>query len=342
LFAFPLFVLAWWVVAEWDRGRPRLLWLLPAASLLWVNLHGSFVLLFALCVIALLFGKGERRTLALWTALALAATLLNPRGPAAWGYVADLLNSPSDQLFSAEWHPPVNAGWQMNIFFAWLLLFIPLAALSPRRLSAFEWIAFLGFGWLALSGLRYVIWFAFLLALFSAWLLAEWDGRTLDRPVRAGSAAVNLALGALLLIMPLPLLPGWREAWWPEAPSPYDLGATPVAAAGWLADHPDLPGPLWSDYVFGGYLVFALPERPTWIDSRFNAFPPGHWREYMSISRAAPGWEDPLERDAVRLLMLSRARQPDLLEAVTASGGWCEAYRDADAAIFTRRAGACP
>ena len=78
-----------------------------------------------------------------------------------------MLTSPSDQLFATEWRPPVNAGWQMNIFFAWLLLFIPLAALSPRRLSVLEWVWFLGFGWLALSGLRYVIWFMFIMALLS-------------------------------------------------------------------------------------------------------------------------------------------------------------------------------
>ena len=57
----------------------------------------------------------------------------------------------------------VNRGWQANLFFAWLLVFVPLAALSPRKLSLLEWVIFLFFGWMALIGLRYVIWFTFIL-----------------------------------------------------------------------------------------------------------------------------------------------------------------------------------
>jgi hypothetical protein len=336
LFAYPLFVLAFMVLWDWDRGQNKKLWLLPVIGLLWVNLHGSFVLLFALAGMALVFGKGDRKALALWTAAALLLTLINPRGPGAWGYVVELLNSPSDQLFSAEWQPPVNKGWQMNIFFAWLLLFIPLAALSPRRLSNFEWVAFVAFGWLAFSGVRYVIWFAFLLAVFSASLLAEWDRRTLDPPVNTTAPKLNILIGALLLLLPLLLLPGLREAWWKESPPAVDLAATPVAATQWLVEHPEVPGPMWSDYVFGGYLVYALPARPTWIDSRFNAFPPEHWEKYITISRAASNWNALLDEDNVNLLMLSPARQPALLNAVEASIEWCEAYRDEDAVIFTR------
>ena len=69
----------------------------------------------------------------------------------------------------------------MNIFFASLLAFAPLAALSPRKLSALEWVWFLGFGWLALTGLRYVIWFLFIVTILIASLLAEWT-KKLDQP----------------------------------------------------------------------------------------------------------------------------------------------------------------
>jgi hypothetical protein len=186
-----------------------------------------------------------------------------------------------------------------------------------------------------------VIWFALVLAVLSAALLADWNQRRFEKPLQTVRPVLNYALGAALLALPLGLLPGVREGWWPRAPSPYDLAATPYAAAHWLAQRPELPGPLWSDYVFGGYLVFALPERETWIDSRFNAFPPEHWQAYISITRAAPGWQQALDADGVQLLMLSSARQPDLLTAVTASGEWCERYRDPDAVIFTRRAGTC-
>ena len=78
------------------------------------------------------------------------------------------LTVPSSQLFSAEWLPPVNTGWQMNIFFLWLLGFPLLAVLSPRKLDRLEWTWFLGFGFLALWGERYVIWFVFILVVLTA------------------------------------------------------------------------------------------------------------------------------------------------------------------------------
>jgi hypothetical protein len=336
LFAYPLFVLCVWVLHGWQDGRSRLLWILPLSTLLWVNLHGSFVLLFPLAGAALLFGKGDRRSLLVTLLAMLAATFINPHGAGVWGYLAFMLNSPSDYLFSVEWGAPGNYGWQMHIFFGWLLAFAPLAALSPRRLSLVEWTWFLGFGWLALSGVRYVIWFHMLVALFSARLLSAWTNERLDRPAAAGQPAGNFLLGTLILLLPLAILPGLRASWWKEAPPLYELATTPLAAVDWLRAHPELPGPLWNEYAFGSYLEFALPERPTWIDTRMFNFPAAQWDEYVRASGGAPGWQAALDRSGANLLLLSTASQPALINAAGASGAWCEQYRDAYAVILAR------
>lgn len=336
IFAYPLFVLMLWVLWHWQQGRAKWMWLLPATSLLWANLHGSFVLAFFLLGSALLFGAGDKKQLTIWFSLALLATFLNPRGIFVWQFVSDMLTSPSDQLFATEWRPPVNAGWQMNIFFAWLLLFIPLAALSPRRLSLLEWVWFLGFGWLALSGLRYVIWFMFIMALLSGPLLTEVIRPfTRESPDHANSR-LNYVLGAILLFAPLMMLPGLRESWWVDSPPAYHEPTTPIAATEWLDGHPDLPGPLFTDYTFGSYLTFALPSRLLWIDNRFNAYPPEHWETYQEVSAAGPAWDELLDEDKVNLLMLSLTSQPSLVQAVEESDEWCEQYQDKTAAIFSR------
>jgi len=142
-----------------------------------------------------------------------------------------MLNSPSDQLFATEWRPPANAGWQMNIFFGWLLLFIPLVAISPRRLSLLEWVWFLSFGWLALSGLRYVIWFMFIMASLSGALLGELlRSFKRDAVIENSTPAFNYVLAGLIFLLPLMMLPGIREAWWKDAPAPYHAATTPIAA----------------------------------------------------------------------------------------------------------------
>lgn len=334
LLAYPLFALVLYILWHWQNGGARLMWMLPLASLLWANLHGSFILAFVLMGSALIFGAGDRKQLAVWFGVSLLAGLINPRGVFVWQFVSDMLTSPSDQLFATEWRPPVNAGWQMNIFFAWLLLLPPLAAISPRRLSRLEWIWLIGFGWLALSGLRYVIWFMFILTVFSGALLTAL-GKTQTILVES-NPKLNYALGAVLLFLPLMMLPGLRESWWREAPPPYHQATTPIAATEWLADHPDLPGPLFAEYTFGSYLAFALPSRLLWIDNRFNAYPSGHWETYQKITSADPGWDSFLDKDGVNLLFLSLHTQPVLAGAAGGSTRWCEQYRDPDAVIFSR------
>jgi hypothetical protein len=225
----------------------------------------------------------------------------------------------------------------MNIFFGWVLLFVPLAAMSPRRLSTLEWIWFIGFGWLAFSGLRYVIWFMFIMAIYTGALITPLLQKYLREPNPADARPmINYVLGTLLLALPLMLLPGIREAWWDDAPHPYTLNTTPIEAVKWMEDHPHLPGPLFADYTFGSYLTFALPSRLLWIDNRFNAYPPEHWEKYQAISAAKHKWEDNLDNDKINLLILSLYTQPSLVQVVEASSQWCEEYRDDDAVIFSR------
>jgi len=122
-----------------------------------------------------------------------------------------------------------NSGWQFNIFFGWLLAFAPLAAFSRHKLTQLEWIWFLGLGWLALSGIRYMIWFIFLLALFTAKLLAEWSNQKIDAPERKINAPVNYSLSIVLILMPLMILPGLRESWWRMARRCMNLPQPPSA-----------------------------------------------------------------------------------------------------------------
>jgi hypothetical protein len=335
LFAYPLFILCLWAVHRWQDGRNRRLFLLPLCTVLWVNLHGSFILPFLLAGSALVFGRGERKALALAMGLMLAATCINPYGLGVWKYVAFILNSPSDYLFSVEWSPPRNVGWQLNTFFAWLLAFAPLAAFSKRKLTPLEWAWFLGFGWLALSGIRYGIWFLFLLALYTAQLLADWTNRTIDWPVQRVNAPLNYSLAACLLLAPLAILPGPGRSWWKDAPPLFELSTTPVGAVDWLAGHAALPGPIWNDYAFGSYLEHALPARPTWIDTRMYHYPLAQWEEYVRVSRGE-GWREVFDREGVNLLLLSTISQSKLVDAVSASPLWCEGYRDEYAAVFSR------
>jgi len=349
LFVYPLFVGTIWLLLRWDSSRDaRVLGLIPLVSILWTNLHGSFVLLFLLGGAALIFSKDDNKKssrslflrgkeilkspLVFALLAALFATLLNPRGFGVWVYVKDSLTVISNQAYSREWMPPVNEGWQMNLFFGWILFYLTVASLRSRALRPLSVVWLAGFGWLALSGLRYGIWFLFIISIATAELLADW----LNPRTRRGIPAMDYAIGAFVLLMPLALLPGIRDAWWVDSP-PALSAKTPVEATVWLAEHPDLPAQLWADLAYSSYLVYALPERPIWIDTRFEVYPPEHWERYKAISAGAWNWSELLDAEGINLLMLSKSEQSQLIPAVGFSENWREVYSDESSLIFERR-----
>jgi hypothetical protein len=336
MFTYLLFLLILWVLWDWHDGKKRSLWILPLLTLLWVNLHGSFVLVFLIGGVSFIFGRGDRRALAIALSVGLIVTLLNPRGWQVWKYVLDMLSSPSNQLFSREWMPPQNNHWQMNLFFTWMLLFPLAVALSSRHLDRFEWALYILFGLLAFSGLRYVIWEIFILVILSAGLLAEFGNRWIDRPNRKGIPAIDYFLSVIFLMLPFIFLPGLRSLVWGETKMPAVYSDTPVDAAEWLSAHPELPGPLWGDLAFESYLVYALPERPVWNDTRFEVYPVVQLEKFKAIDAARWDWQILLDEAKVNLLMISRTDQPELLNALEKSITWCDVYHDEQAVIFTR------
>lgn len=339
LFAYPLFALALYVLLRWERGENRGVWLLPVLSMLWVNLHGSFPLLFILVFLALLWGRGNRKKLLIVMGISLFTSLINPHGLATYGYVQSMLSSESNR-FSIEWGPMINRGWQANLFFAWLLIFALLAAFSARKMPPLYWGYFLSFGWLALSGMRYVIWFLFILVALTAYLLSGWGTYFSERPIQKEKTRLNNLITGFLLLSPLLFLPGIRDIWWSEAPSPY-TNANPVGATKWLSEHPELDGPLFSDFSHSSYLIFALPSRPVWIDPRFELYPPEQWKKYSAITNASLNWQTLLDEEGINLVMLSRGGAPALITAMRESPQWCEDYQDEPAVLF-HRDGQCP
>jgi hypothetical protein len=336
LFVYGLFVWALLLLWNWHQGKDKQIWWLVLVSLLWANLHGSFVLLFILAGAALLFGKGDKKRLMIVLFFVGAVTLLNPRGLTLWRAVLETIFAPGSQDISVEWVPPVNAGWQMGIFFLWLLSLAPLTAYSNRRLPLFCWVWFLGFGWLALSGMRYVIWLLFILVPLTAFLATDWSERWFDRPIVVRQSAANVILGLFFILIPLITLPGIRDVWWKDAP-PTLSKDTPVEAINWLSAHEALPGEMWSDIHFASYQFYALPSRRVWIDTRFwLIFPPALFDEYREIATAASNWQELLDKYDINLLLLSRISQPKLITALEKSPAWCRLYEDEIALVYTR------
>ncbi|MBA4383608.1 MAG: hypothetical protein C0410_02630 [Anaerolinea sp.] len=334
-FALPLFGLTLLILLKWQHGHSRMLWLLPIVTVFWVNLHGSFILLFVLLFTALIFGLGSRKLLSIVILLSLAATLINPFGFHLWTNTTGMIGSDLIKTYSSEWQPPMNQGWQLNLFFGSLLVMALAAAFSKVKVKLLWWVLFLGFGWMALSSLRYVLWFSLIEALLLAQLAAPWLERFLDpRPVFL-RRSFNLTLGVLVLVFPLAFLPGIRHQWWAQAPAAL-TDTTPVQAVEWIKEHPELPEHIWANWVASIYMSYALPERPVWITNRIEDFDERIFLDNKSLMRASYDWQSILDGYGVNVLLLDQANEKPLITAVSSSSNWIEIYRDERELIFMR------
>ena len=107
--------------------------------------------------------------------------------------------------------------------------------------------------------------------------------------------------------------------------------SSPVGAVEYIK-RAGLRGPMLNEYVFGGYLIWALPAEPVFIDGRGDLF------EWAGVFKEYGRWytvsEDPrklLDRYGIRFCMLS----PDAgIAQVMPLLGWKNVYSD-DVAVIS-------
>jgi hypothetical protein len=374
-YAIPLFVASLYVLTLWRLGRLRgllPLLALPLMGVLWVNLHGSFVLGGAL--LALTFAgelarrvfedRAEARAWAsrpvgtaedvlarperparppLWQLVVAGvltglAWLANPGGIAVIGYVRNLLGSSQVTTLVSEWAPPSIRDPFGAIFFLFLMLGIVILAYARRPPDLVDMLLAGAFLWLALGAVRNNLWFTAVATPLMVCQAAAW--RREDAPARPafqGVPALNAAIAAVLGLALLVTLP-WVK---PALDLPPSVGAlidetTPVAAVEALRAGPERPARLFNEMSYGSYLIWAAPEQKVWADPRIELYPYEQWRDYLALSEGVDA-ERLLDRYAVDAMLLSHKYQHDLVEWARAHPEqWELRYEDEQAAYFVR------
>jgi hypothetical protein len=378
-YAIPLFILSLYVLSMWrfaERGSPwgRLapLLALPAAGLIWVNLHGSFVLGGAL--IALTFaGEAARRFLEdraearawatrpvgapadvlgrperpwrppLWHLLVAGALtglawLANPGGLQVLGYVRNLLSSSQVTTLVTEWAAPTVRESGGAIFFGFLIALVVVLAYARRAPDLVDMLICGAFLWLALGAVRNNIWFVAVATPLFAVQAAAWlhPADAPRRPTFQGLPALNAALVGVFGLALLVTLP-WVK---PALDLPPSVGAladerTPIAAVEALRADPDRPERLFHDMAYGSYLIWAAPEQKVWVDPRIELYPFEQWRDYQ---RLAAGRDlELLDRYRFDGLLLNNDGQEGLVAwAKEQPDRWELRYADEQSSYFVR------
>src|SRR6266540_6941209 len=168
-----------------EENKTRSWWLLPFVMLLWVNLHGMFVLGIAILGIYLVgdfldhpsiswFRTNKAKSLLLAGGLSLMATFLSPSGPKIWEAIASLgsntyITSKIPEYQSPNFHLPET--WPFIII---LLLTIIGLARKIERLSWAQILLLSSFTGMALYTSRMIPIFAIVITPIAAKAVADW------------------------------------------------------------------------------------------------------------------------------------------------------------------------
>lgn len=336
------------------RGR-NLLWLLPPLFTLWANVHSGYIVGFILlwCVILgeagnHLLGMGERalnwRQIAVLigvTALSLMACLLNPQGYRLVLFPFNTLSSTAQQQLIAEWASPDFHEPDLLPFLLLLLLTVVAIGLNRRQADATDLCLCAVFMAMGLRSGRYIGLTALVMAPIAIRSLSRFPIPTLRslavsaaKPSIPPSVAliVNWALLAAILVvcgfkLTLPLNP--------QVIAAVENQNYPVQAVDYLTSH-DLPGSMFNDYNWGGYLIWKLwPRHPVFVDGRADPYSDELLWDYAAIVRLRTDWRERLEKYEVGFALIPSNGALAILLATDPT--WERVYADGQAAIFVRR-----
>src|SRR5262249_46510701 len=113
-------------------------------------------------------------------------------------------------------------------------------------------------------------------------------------PGRRAVVSVALALVAVVIVRARDLSA--------EALREHVASRFPVEAAEFVAQK-GYPGPLFNDFNWGGYLIWALPELPVAIDGRTNLHGDQKIVRFGNTWAGGRGWEHDQDLDAARVII---------------------------------------
>jgi hypothetical protein len=380
-----LFTVAWfWILessevscfaSEAKPGRGWMLWLLPPLMLVWVNLHGGFLLGFVLlgiywCSAAWQWFrlKEDRfddalrkicagrlvRALTLTGIVSGLATLVNPYGfrlhVHIYRYLANrFLMDHIDEFQSPNFHYVAQKCFAALLLLTLVGLVVKGGEAGRGRLSQALVVLFAVYSGLYAS--RNIPVSSLLLILVIGPWLSEAMARLADRRVAARGLASRRFLQRMQAIEF-----GLRGHLWPVAM----VGFTCWIAAhgGWLSgrhvmdghfgekrfpveavnylEAQNVRGPLASPDYWGGYLIYRLyPRVRTVVDDRHDFYGEEFLKSYLKMVHVEPGWEDFLQQNQARCVVVPKGSA--LANILGETAGWRPIYSDDVAVAFEKK-----
>ncbi len=362
-----LFTLAWfWILDSSERDgfdgqggkNGRRLWALPLLMLVWVNVHGGFLLGLVLLVIFLVgaawswfqtkegrieevlqkIAAGKRvRRLASVGLFSVAASLVNPYGWKLYGHVYSYLSNRFLMDHVDEFQSPNFHGVAQRCFLLLLLISVAALAVRGRDLRMSEGLTVLFAVYSGLYASRNIPVSSLLLVMVVGRLVPTAGlARGFFQRMRAVEVRQRGHVWPVLaIVVTLPIAAnGGRAGSSLLMDAHFDLKRMPVAAVNYLEKF-EVKGPILGPDYWGGYLIYRLyPKTRVVVDDRHDLYGEQFFKSYLKMVHGERGWEEFIETHETSCVLLPRDGAPANLLAAT--GGWKQVYSDDVAIIFVR------
>jgi hypothetical protein len=363
-----LFTLAWFVILErfeqealGGRSDARRLWALPALMLLWVNLHGGFVVGFVLLGLFWLaalwdwfqnksarmeeafqkIAAGKRaRDLIVVGVICAAASLVNPYGWKLHRHIYSYLSNRFLMSHIQEFQSPDFHGVAQRCFLFLLLVTVVALAARGRNLRMSGLLVVLFAVYSGLYAARNIPISSLLLVMIAGPLLSPEKSSEgfFGRMAKLQSSLRGHAWPVITVILTFAVaMNGGRIGAATLMEAHFNPNRMPVAAVNYI-EAQDLGGPALSTDSWGGYLIYQLyPREKVVVDDRHDLYGAQFFKSYLKMLRLEPGWQDFLEQHEAGCLVLPR--DAAITNVLLATTTWKPAYKDELAVVFVRSPG---
>ena len=362
-----LFVVFWFSIldsSERDcfattiRPQKRWLWFLPFSMIIWVNVHGGFLLGLVLCVIfwlsalwtwltprGIAFEDSLRqiavcnrlRDLSLVTFLSLAATFANPYG---WHLHRHIFSYLTDRFLMnhiEEFQSPNFHQLAPKFFLAIVILTFAAVAIRYRKMRVSEILAAALSIYAGLYASRNLPIASILLVLVAGPILPRL--RTVahfaDRMKAVDSSLRGHVWGIAVLIFVFVLdLNNGRLSGNLLADAHFDPNRRPIGALNYL-ENTGITEPILAPDYWGGYVIYRLyPGTKVVIDDRHDLYGAQILASYLKLLHAQQGWDAFLHDSQTSCIVMPK--DAAITALLNQTPGWKSVYSDSVSTVFRK------
>ncbi|OLE80231.1 MAG: hypothetical protein AUG06_05630 [Actinobacteria bacterium 13_1_20CM_2_65_11] len=333
-------------------GRSRALQWFPLVIALWANLHGGWVIGFVwlgVALVAELIGwawnpsnpahRVHVRFLAIISAACAVAVLATPHGFSLYLYPFQTVASAAQERLIVEWFSPDFHQHFLRPFE--VMVFLLVAGFALRRPTVYDLLLSLVALGLSLQSVRNV---ALFVAAATPVLIRTYSGYWKEVSAARGwklalpSRSLFAAITALaLLVVALATTVHIASEVSPSHQQSLTASNYPVAAADWLAAHPEVGTKMYNQYGWGGYLAYRFypqPNRRVFIFGEAALMGDGLLNDYQAIQTLRSNWKTLLDGYGVDYVVYNRGEA--LANVLATQPDWKLVYEDSEAQIYVR------